>query len=357
MTSTLPHTYTQTHPLLTAATIARIEPNVHAHPLLPSAVRHITHLDRSVNLKHAAVHLARVKPNTASLIFHLHRTDEEWTYIVSGSGGVCELSAIDQSTGAFDHGRIESVPVAPGDFIGFVRNGHGHCLRNTSDTEDLVYLCGSERVDEVVCVYPTVGKMLTARPGQGRHSHRYEDWPSQKENEQGGGIQQGDKKEQGGEAGKTLSVSALPAEKKDESDRHQQPHPVVHASSTATALAPPQGLVPFDEIVNLEHTRVRLARVPPQTTTTTMTSSPLTFRAADDKEEEEEEEEEWMFVISGSGVCDLIDLSSSSSSVETVPVARGDFMGFARTGRRVRCVRNTSETEDLVYLCGGEKRE
>ncbi|KAI8906977.1 hypothetical protein DFJ77DRAFT_183867 [Powellomyces hirtus] len=166
-------TYCQSHPLLPAALIARIEPQVCPHPLKPSAIRYMVRLDNITGLKHTGVHLCRIPPLTESLIFHWHRTDEEWTYIISGTGEL-DLS-YQHEDGAIDHDRIVTEKVGPGDFMGHTRNGRAHALRNTSETDELVYLCGGERTEKVICEYPTVRKTLYYRAGG---NHRYEDMPS-----------------------------------------------------------------------------------------------------------------------------------------------------------------------------------
>ncbi|KAJ3183519.1 hypothetical protein HDU87_006842 [Geranomyces variabilis] len=340
----LPHTYSQSHPLLAAATVARIEPSVHPHPLLPAAIRHIIHLNRNVGLKHAAIHLARVKPNTASLIFHRHRTDEEWTYILSGTG-VCDLSS-ENEDGTLDHTRMETVDIGAGDFIGHKRDGHGHCLRNTSDTEDLVYLCGSESFEgEIICEYPTVGKVLFVRKGQ---SHRYEELPPPPPSPPPPAAARPTQKasEQDKSASVSRDTSALP-------QSYRQTHPVLHARTIARiepdkrshSLLPTaeRHIILLDDIVGLTHTGVHLARVPPGKTS-------LAFH-------NHRTDEEWTYVLSGTGVCDLSsekDGTLDHLRIESVPVREGDFLGFVRNGR-AHCLRNTSETEDLVYLCGGER--
>ncbi len=58
-------------------------------------------------------------------------------------------------------------------------------------------------------------------------------------------------------------------------------------------------------------------------------------------------QEEWLFVVSGRGVVEIGE--------ETFTLAPGDFAGFP-AGGPPHHVRNPG-TEDLVYLCGGERTE
>lgn len=58
-------------------------------------------------------------------------------------------------------------------------------------------------------------------------------------------------------------------------------------------------------------------------------------------------EEEWLFVLHGRGIVDIDD--------QSFDVSTGDFVGFPR-GTFAHHVRNPND-EELVYLCGGERRD
>lgn len=87
------------------------------------------------------------------------------------------------------------------------------------------------------------------------------------------------------------------------------------------------------ERAGLRHTGVMLARVPPLRES----FAPHVHAA----------EEEWLFVLQGRGVVDI--------GGETFEVAPGDFVGFP-AGTFAHHVRNP-HAEELVYLCGGERRD
>jgi uncharacterized cupin superfamily protein len=115
------------------------------HPLNPlSEVRGVM-LGRRTGLEKCGVNLLRVAPGKESFVHHVHLIDEEWLYVVSGTG---EL-------------RIgeERFAVGPGDFAGFPPATLAHHLRNTG-TEDLVYLSGGEAVDFAMADFPDLKQRL-----------------------------------------------------------------------------------------------------------------------------------------------------------------------------------------------------
>jgi uncharacterized cupin superfamily protein len=113
------------------------------HPLNPRSELHGYMLSRLCGLSRAGVSLVRVPPGKESYVFHAHLSEEEWMFVLSGTG-LLELGE-------------EELPVGPGDFAGFAPGGPGHNLRNTG-AADLVYLSGGESRDLEVADFPRLGK-------------------------------------------------------------------------------------------------------------------------------------------------------------------------------------------------------
>lgn len=82
-------------------------------------------------------------PGKESFVPHTHEREEEWVYVLSGSG-----------TADID-GR--EFAVGPGDFLGFPTPSVAHHLRNTGE-EDLVYLMGGECRFAEASNFPTLKK-------------------------------------------------------------------------------------------------------------------------------------------------------------------------------------------------------
>lgn len=121
-----------------------------SHPWNPQSLMHGTQLARSVGLKRTGVNFMRVPPGKESYVYHSHRYEEEWMYVLSGSA----IAFIDGTEFA----------VGAGDFIGFPAPSVAHLLRNTG-TEDLVYLAGGENREFEVAEFPLLGKRMV-RMGQ-----------------------------------------------------------------------------------------------------------------------------------------------------------------------------------------------
>jgi uncharacterized cupin superfamily protein len=121
-----------------------------AHPWNPQSQMIGTQLARSVGLKRTGVNFMRVPPGKESFVYHSHRYEEEWLYILSGS-----------ATALIDG---QEFAVAAGDFIGFPTPSVAHLLRNTG-SEDLVYLAGGENREFEVAEFPKLGKRMV-RMGQ-----------------------------------------------------------------------------------------------------------------------------------------------------------------------------------------------
>lgn len=129
--------------LLTADEIAAMPERKFVHALNPGAIRYTKSLGDATGLETLGVHLVRVKQGDDSTVYHFHRQDEEWVYILSGRG-IAEIGE-------------RKVEVGPGDFMGFVTDSEPHLMRNPHP-EDLVYLVGGNRVPLDVCDYPRIGK-------------------------------------------------------------------------------------------------------------------------------------------------------------------------------------------------------
>lgn len=120
------------------------------HPLNPRSQAEFHQLSRPTGLTRAHVNLLRVPPGKEAFILHSHAVQEEWSYIVSG-------------TGEAQIGE-EKFAVGPGDFIGFPLDGKPHTILNTG-SEDLVYLTGGEDSPQDIGHFPTVGKMALFKDG------------------------------------------------------------------------------------------------------------------------------------------------------------------------------------------------
>ncbi len=116
-----------------------------SHPWNPRSLMRGTQLGRSVGLKRTGVNFMRVPPDRESYVYHSHRYEEEWIYVLSGSG----IALIDG----------QEFTIAAGDFIGFPTPSVAHLLRNTG-TEDLVYLAGGENREFEIAEFPALGKRM-----------------------------------------------------------------------------------------------------------------------------------------------------------------------------------------------------
>ncbi len=130
--------------LLRAADIAA-KASTHSHPWNRKSEMTGVQLSRLTGLDRTGVSLARIAPGNESFVYHAHEREEEWLYILSGTG-----------TAEIDGGDYE---VGPGDFMGFPTPSVAHHLRNTG-SEDLVYLMGGENRDAEVATFPRLGKKM-----------------------------------------------------------------------------------------------------------------------------------------------------------------------------------------------------
>ncbi|MEJ0085823.1 MAG: cupin domain-containing protein [Pseudomonadota bacterium] len=121
-----------------------------SHPWNPRSLMHGTQLARAVGLRRTGVNFMRIPPGKEAYVYHSHRHEEEWIYVLSGRA----IALIDGT----------EYDVAPGDFIGYPTPSVAHLMRNPGQ-DDLVYLSGGEHLDFDVAEFPTLGKRMV-RSGQ-----------------------------------------------------------------------------------------------------------------------------------------------------------------------------------------------
>ena len=103
-----------------------------AHPLDASRVRTTVSLGDQVGLTKLGIHKTTLAPNIASTVEHFHDIDDEWFYILQGSGTL--LCA----------GEGEDTVVGAGDFVGFAAGARRpHAFR--AGEEGMEYLTGGSR--------------------------------------------------------------------------------------------------------------------------------------------------------------------------------------------------------------------
>ncbi|KAF7336707.1 Cupin-2 domain-containing protein [Mycena venus] len=88
-----------------------------AHPLDASRVRTTASLGDQVGLTKVGIHKSTLPPNMVSTVEHFHDIDDEWMFILRGSGTL--LCA----------GEGEDTVVGAGDFVGFAAGGKGARMR------------------------------------------------------------------------------------------------------------------------------------------------------------------------------------------------------------------------------------
>jgi uncharacterized cupin superfamily protein len=110
-----------------------------SHPWNPRSLVRGTQLARSVGLKRTGVNLMTVPAGRESFVYHSHRFEEEWIYVLSGTG-IALIDGVEYEVG-------------PGDFIGFPTPSVAHNMRNPGPA-DLVYLSGGENREFEVAEYP-----------------------------------------------------------------------------------------------------------------------------------------------------------------------------------------------------------
>jgi len=132
-------------PLLSAMTIKNMTESVNVHQFNDKAIRHTRSLGDELGLTSLGIHLVRLQPGDESTEFHFHHMDEEFIYILSGSG-IAEIGD-------------EQCDIGAGDFMGFRQNSLPHTMKNPN-AEDLVYLMGGTRRDFDICDYPRLNRRM-----------------------------------------------------------------------------------------------------------------------------------------------------------------------------------------------------
>jgi len=136
---------TESSPFLIRANQARENFSTHSHPWNPRSEISGAQLGRMAGLKRTGVSIAEIPPGKESFVYHSHEREEEWLYILSGTG-TAEIDGKEHAVG-------------PGDFMGFPTPSVAHHLRNTG-SEPLVYLMGGESRDFEVATFPKLGKKM-----------------------------------------------------------------------------------------------------------------------------------------------------------------------------------------------------
>ncbi len=121
------------------------------HQFNDNAIRHSHNLSKETGMQRIGVHLVRLEPGRDSTTHHYHEADEEFIYVLSGSG-TAKIGEQEFSIGA-------------GDFMGFGTPSAAHSMRNTG-SQDLVYLMGGENWATDVVHYPDLQRTMLKTNGR-----------------------------------------------------------------------------------------------------------------------------------------------------------------------------------------------
>ncbi len=136
--------------IVSAADIAAMNGLDKTHFMNPNAKRVNKSLGDLTGLTGIGVHLIEVAPGHESTEHHVHYHEEECVYILSGAAT------------AFI--GDDSVPVGPGDFIGYRTGGLAHSLKNTGN-EVLRVLVIGQRLPHDVADYTRASKRIYRNVG------------------------------------------------------------------------------------------------------------------------------------------------------------------------------------------------
>lgn len=148
--------------LLTATDIEGMAEHIVQHQFNDNAVRQTKTLTSNTGMQRIGIHLVRLGPGRDSTTHHYHDADEEFVYVLSGTG----------------QAKIgdEVFEIGPGDFMGFPAPSPAHSMRNTGHA-DLVYLMGGERNAADSVHYPDIKRSMIKSHGQ----RYWADWDDFKE--------------------------------------------------------------------------------------------------------------------------------------------------------------------------------
>jgi uncharacterized cupin superfamily protein len=122
-----------------------------SHPWNPRSEISGTWMGRLAGLQRTGVSIGRIGPGKESFAYHMHHTEEEWVYVLSGRA----LARID--------GR--DYELEPGDFVAFPAPSVAHLMSNPYD-EELVYLMGGENKPDEVADFPELDRRMVKLAGQ-----------------------------------------------------------------------------------------------------------------------------------------------------------------------------------------------
>lgn len=121
------------------------------HPLSSDCGCQLSPMSRIAGLTNVAVNLVRIAPGRQAFPLHRHHGEEEWVYVVEGSGEV-RLDA-------------ETYPLAPGGFAAFPAAGAAHAVCNSGETEMVCLMGGSVELADVID-FPELGQRVASTAGE-----------------------------------------------------------------------------------------------------------------------------------------------------------------------------------------------
>jgi uncharacterized cupin superfamily protein len=138
--------------LFTASARAAVEEESGAHPLNPRSEVHGWVLGARTGLRRIGVNWERVPPGKESTTPHFHEVEEEFAYVLAGTGEA-EIGG-------------EAFAIGPGDFLGFPAGSHPHNLRCTGPS-DLEFIAGGTSAPVDTGEFTQLGKRWLKSRGGG----------------------------------------------------------------------------------------------------------------------------------------------------------------------------------------------
>ncbi|TRZ56602.1 MAG: cupin domain-containing protein [Rhodocyclaceae bacterium] len=122
-----------------------------SHPWNPKSEISGTWMGHLAGLTRTGVSIGRLASGKEAFAYHLHHTEEEWLYILSGR--------------AVAHIDGQDYALEPGDFVAFPTPSAAHNMANPYD-EELVYLMGGENKPDEVADFPTLDRRMVKIGGK-----------------------------------------------------------------------------------------------------------------------------------------------------------------------------------------------